>query len=35
LLNRVALATGRAENNSPLPAVFKQPELLRDISGSK
>jgi hypothetical protein len=35
LLNRVLLATGRAESHSPLPAVFKQSELLRDISGSK
>jgi hypothetical protein len=35
LLNRVPLATGRAENNAPLPAVLKEPELLRDISGSK
>ncbi len=34
LLNRVALATGRAEGNSQPPAVFKQPELLRAISGT-
>jgi hypothetical protein len=32
LLNRTTLAVGRAYNNSPLPAVLKQPELLRDIS---
>ena len=35
LLNRVGLATGHAENSSPLPAVFKEPELLKDISGKK
>jgi hypothetical protein len=35
LLNRVLLATGRAEGNSAPPAVFKEPGLLRDISGSK
>jgi hypothetical protein len=35
LLNRVLLATGRAESNSPLPKVFKQPELLKDISAKK
>ncbi|HEV3271583.1 MAG TPA: hypothetical protein VGZ93_05320 [Candidatus Methylacidiphilales bacterium] len=35
LLNRVTLATGRAKNNSPLPAVFKQPELLKDVSVGK
>ena len=32
LLNRATLAVGRAEGNSPVPAVLKQPELLRDIS---
>jgi hypothetical protein len=32
LLNRATLALGRAYNNSPPPAVLKQPELLRDIS---
>ena len=32
LLNRTTLVVGRANNNSPLPAVLKQPELLRDIS---
>jgi hypothetical protein len=32
LLNRATLAVGRAEGNSPAPAVLKQPELLRDIS---
>jgi hypothetical protein len=32
LLNRTNLVVGRAENNSPLPAVLKQPELLRDIT---
>jgi hypothetical protein len=32
LLNRATLAVGRAGNNSPVPAVLKQPELLRDIS---
>jgi hypothetical protein len=31
LLNRATLAVGRAEDNSPPPAVLKQPELLRDI----
>jgi hypothetical protein len=36
LLTRATLAVGRAMGNSPLPAVLKQPELLRDISaGSK
>jgi hypothetical protein len=32
LLNRVSLAMGRAVGNSPLPAVFKEPGLLRDVS---
>jgi hypothetical protein len=32
LLDRATLAVGRAEGNSPVPAVLKQPELLRDIS---
>jgi hypothetical protein len=32
LLNRTNLAVGRAENNSPLPAVLKQADLLRDIT---
>jgi len=32
LLNRATLALGRAFNNSPPPAVLKQPELLRDIT---
>jgi hypothetical protein len=32
LLNRATLAVGRAENNSPVPAVLKQPELLHDIN---
>ena len=32
LLNRTTLVVGRANNNSPVPAVLKQPELLRDIS---
>jgi hypothetical protein len=31
LLNRATLAVGRAGNNSPVPEVLKQPELLRDI----
>ncbi|HEX4139490.1 MAG TPA: hypothetical protein VHY09_04030 [Candidatus Methylacidiphilales bacterium] len=31
LLNRTRLAVGRAHDNSPPPAVLKQPELLRDI----
>ena len=35
LLNRVPLATGRAEGNSQPPAVFKKAALLPDISGSK
>jgi len=35
LLNRVPLAMGRTEGGSSPPAVFKQPELLKDISGSK
>ncbi len=32
LLNRVNLVTGRIEGNSQLPAVFKEPGLLQDIS---
>jgi hypothetical protein len=32
LLNRVSLAMGRAEGNSKPPAVFKETELLKDIS---
>jgi hypothetical protein len=32
LLNRATLVVGRAQGNSPVPAVLKQPELLRDIS---
>jgi hypothetical protein len=35
LLNRVLLAMGRQGGNSAPPVVFKQAELLRDISGSK
>jgi hypothetical protein len=35
LLNRVLLKIGRTEGNSPPPAVFKEPELFRDISGGK
>jgi len=35
LLNRVLLVTGRQEGNSPLPMVFKEAALLKDISGSK
>ena len=35
LLNRVMLKIGRMEGNSAPPKVFKEPELLRDISGSK
>jgi uncharacterized protein YndB with AHSA1/START domain len=35
LLNRVLLVQGRAQGNSPLPTVFKQPELLQDISAVK
>ncbi len=35
LLNRVLLKIGRTEGNSPPPVVLKQPELLKDISGSK
>jgi len=35
LLNRVMLTIGRQEGNSGAPVVFKQPELLKDISGSK
>jgi hypothetical protein len=34
LLNRATLAGGRAYNNSPVPAVLKQPELLSDITKS-
>ena len=34
LLNRINLATGRAEDNSPVPAVLKQPELLKNITGT-
>jgi len=32
LLNRVPLATGRAEGNSPLPSVFKNEALLHTIT---
>jgi hypothetical protein len=32
LLDRATLVVGRANNNSPVPAVLKQPELLHDIS---
>jgi len=35
LLNRVLLKIGRTEGNSPPPAVFKEPGLLRDVSGGK
>jgi hypothetical protein len=35
LLNRVLLKIGRTEGNSAPPVVFKQAELLRDISVSK
>jgi len=35
LLNRVLLVQGRTKSNSPLPTVFKQPELLQDISAIK
>jgi hypothetical protein len=35
LLNRVLLKIGRTGGNSAPPVVFKQPELLRDISGKK
>jgi hypothetical protein len=35
LLNRVLLVQGRQQGNSPLPAVFKQPELLQAISARK
>jgi hypothetical protein len=35
LLNRALLVMGRTVGNSPLPTVFKQPELVRDISGNK
>jgi hypothetical protein len=35
LLNRAMLVIGRQQGNSGLPTVFKQPELLQDISGSK
>ena len=34
LLNRALLKIGRADGNSPLPTVFKQAALLRDVSGS-
>jgi hypothetical protein len=34
LLNRATLAVGRAYDNSPAPAVLKQPELLRDINAA-
>ncbi len=33
LLNRALLKIGRTEGNSAPPKVFKEPELLRDISG--
>ena len=32
LLNRATLIVDRAQNNSPVPPVLKQPELLRDIT---
>jgi hypothetical protein len=35
LLNRAMLAIGRIDGNSPEPKVFKEPELLRDISAIK
>jgi len=35
LLNRVMLSIGRQQGNSGLPTVFKQPELLKDITGKK
>jgi hypothetical protein len=35
LLNKVLLVQGRAQGNSPLPTVFKEPELLKAISASK
>jgi hypothetical protein len=35
LLNRVALANGRADHTSPLPAVFPQPDLLQEVSAGK
>jgi hypothetical protein len=35
LLNRVLLKIGRTEGNSAPPVVFKEPALLRDISGKK
>jgi hypothetical protein len=35
LVNRVLLKIGRTEGNSAPPVVFRQPELLKDISGSK
>jgi len=35
LLNRALLVIGRQEGNSGAPVVLKQPELLKDISGSK
>jgi hypothetical protein len=35
LLNRVPLAMGRLTPTSPLPAVLKQPELLKDVSAAK
>ncbi len=34
LLDRATLVVGRANNNSPVPRVLKQPELLRDISAA-
>jgi hypothetical protein len=35
LLNRAMLTIGRQQGNSGAPVVFKQPELLQDISGGK
>jgi len=35
LLNRAPLAIGRTQNSSSPPTVFKQPELLKDISVKK
>ena len=35
LLNRALLKIGRTQGNSPPLAVFKEPELLKDISASK
>jgi hypothetical protein len=35
LLNRAMLAIGRIDAKNPEPKIFREPELLRDITGTK